>query len=151
MSRKKNTPKTLATPAADLPALKIGSRVRCTDDQVEGRIVWANAVSVKVQWDDGEQVTWRRDSLAGRPVEILDADGQGQPPTAVIATERGGALERSAPETTPPAPEPTVIGPADPAAQPAAAKAAAPAGREAPPVGASCRWTPNGSNPSARP
>jgi hypothetical protein len=34
-------------------ALKIGSRVRCTDDGVEGRITWANGISVKIQWDDG--------------------------------------------------------------------------------------------------
>ena len=26
-------------------------------DGVVGRIVWANAVSVKIRWDDGEQVT----------------------------------------------------------------------------------------------
>jgi hypothetical protein len=60
------------TTSGNLPALKIGSRVRCRDDGVEGRITWANGVSVKVQWDDGEQVTWRRDSLADRPIEILD-------------------------------------------------------------------------------
>jgi len=62
--------------SASLIALKIGSRVRCTDDGVEGRIVWANAVSLKVQWDDGEHVTWRRDSLAGRPIEILQPADQ---------------------------------------------------------------------------
>ena len=64
------------------PALKIGSPVRCTDDGVEGRITWANGVSVKIQWDDGEQVTWRRDYLAARPIEILDSDDdvdQGSP------------------------------------------------------------------------
>jgi hypothetical protein len=33
---------------SSLPALKIGSRVRCTDDGVEGRITWANSASVKV-------------------------------------------------------------------------------------------------------
>src|SRR5260370_39296840 len=98
MTKKKNTAKTPAAPAADVPGLKIGSRVRCTDDQVEGRIVWANAVSVKIKWDDGEQVTWRRDSLDGRHVEILDADGQGPPPTAVITTEPVRAPERHAPE-----------------------------------------------------
>lgn len=54
-----------------LTALKIGSRLRCTDDGVEGRITWANGVAVKVTWDDGEQVTWRRDTLADRPIEIL--------------------------------------------------------------------------------
>jgi hypothetical protein len=52
MGNKKNT----AT-VAGLPALKIGSRVRRTDDPAEGRIVWANGVSVKITWDDGEQVT----------------------------------------------------------------------------------------------
>jgi hypothetical protein len=63
-------------------ALKIGSRVRCTDDGVQGRITWANAVAVKVQWDDGEHVTWRRDALANRPIEILDpADDNGQDAT----------------------------------------------------------------------
>ncbi len=71
MGRKKNTS---TNNNANPPALKIGSRVRCTDDGVTGRIVWANAVSVKVKWDDGEQVTWKRDSLATRPIEILDAD-----------------------------------------------------------------------------
>jgi len=54
-------------PTAGLPTLKIGSRVRCTDNATEGRIVWANGVSVKIKWDDGQQVTWRRDSLAVAP------------------------------------------------------------------------------------
>src|SRR6516225_5897958 len=62
-----------------MTALKIGSRVRCTDDGVEGRITWANGVSVKVRWDDGEQVTWRRDSLAERPIEILDPADEAEP------------------------------------------------------------------------
>jgi hypothetical protein len=65
MASKKNTE---ATTSSNLPALKIGSRVRCTDDGVEGRIVWANSTSVKITWDDGEQITWKRDSLAGRPI-----------------------------------------------------------------------------------
>src|SRR5947209_1183223 len=64
MSKKK----TKAT-SGNLPALRIGSRVRCTDDGVEGRIVWANAISVKIEWTDGEKVTWRRDALASKPIE----------------------------------------------------------------------------------
>ncbi|HTU17697.1 MAG TPA: hypothetical protein VMG10_06495 [Gemmataceae bacterium] len=72
MTSKKKTP---AIPGTDPQSLKIGSRVRCTDDGVQGRIVWANAVSVKIRWDDGEQVTWRRYSLAERPVEILAESG----------------------------------------------------------------------------
>src|SRR5450755_1542708 len=78
MATKKKTP---TAPAPSLQTLKIGSRVRCTDDQAEGRIVWANGVSVKITWDDGEQVTWRRDSLADRPIEILASD-EDQPATA---------------------------------------------------------------------
>jgi hypothetical protein len=86
--------------SGSLPALKIGSRVRCTDDGVEGRIVWANAVSVKIQWDDGEQVTWRRDSLADRPIEILAAaDDQDQQatPAASERTEPATAEQLSEP------------------------------------------------------
>jgi hypothetical protein len=67
--------------SANLPAIRIGSRIRCTDDGVTGRIVWANAVAVKIKWDDGEQVTWKRESLATRPIEILDADDSAQTET----------------------------------------------------------------------
>ena len=91
MSAKKKSP---VSNSGGQPALKIGSRVRCTDDGVEGRIVWCNAVSVKVRWDDGEEVTWRRDSLVERPIEILAETGdEGQaasPPAPAIPepTER---------------------------------------------------------------
>ena len=64
--------KTSTSPSTSPQTLKIGSRVRCDDVRVEGRIVWANAVSVKIRWSDGEQVTWRRDSLADRPIEIVE-------------------------------------------------------------------------------
>ena len=43
---------------------------------------------MKIHWDDGEQVTWRRDSLAGRPIEILEADTT---PEEGIPTEPAGA------------------------------------------------------------
>jgi hypothetical protein len=81
--------KSLTTPSQSQQTLKIGSRVRCTDDGVEGRIVWANAISLKIRWDDGEQVTWRRDSLAERPIEILD-ESEDQSTSAVqpVATEQ---------------------------------------------------------------
>ena len=65
MGSKKTT-----TAAAGLPALKIGGRVRRTDNLAEGRIVWANGVSVRIAWDEGEHVTWRRVSMAERPIEI---------------------------------------------------------------------------------
>jgi hypothetical protein len=93
--------------------LKIGSRVRCTDDRVEGRIVWANAVSVKLRWDDGEQVTWRRDSLAGRPIKILEALGDENEQAAPCAsgqaaTELPVDLTSTAPVATEESTEPTL-------------------------------------------
>jgi hypothetical protein len=130
MSGKKNPP----TPAtAALPALQIGTRVRCTDDGVTGCIAWANATSVKIKWDDGEQVTWRRDSLAGRPIEFLDADpiaeqNEAAPPVvapapeqaaveaapadlpaaeAAATAEQAATVEVPATEPTPAAPEPS--------------------------------------------
>ena len=93
-SKKKN----VATTGGEMPALRLGSRVRCTDDGVAGRIVWANAVSVKIKWDDGEQVTWRRDSLADRPIAILDPD-EGSPLEAPAAPAAATALPRAEPET----------------------------------------------------
>jgi len=73
MGKKKKTPT-----AGSLATIRIGSRVRCTDDGVEGRITWANAVSVKIKWDDGEQVTWKRSQLASKPLEFLDTDREAE-------------------------------------------------------------------------
>jgi HB1, ASXL, restriction endonuclease HTH domain len=127
MATKQKTP---TTPAPSLQTLKIGSRVRCTDDQAEGRIVWANGVSVKVKWDDGEQVTWRRDSLAGRPIEILGGDEDQAAPAAAPEPTEPAAAEPppAAPET---AQEPLAAAtlPSEPttAEKPPAAAEAAPA------------------------
>src|SRR5438067_11516115 len=101
-SKKKTAPHEAESPKS----LKVGSRVRCTDDGVEGRITWANATAVKIRWDDGEQVTWQRDSLADRPVEILD-------PTDEPA---------SLPDEPVPTPAPEM--PVEPAAEPEPAEAA---------------------------
>ncbi len=73
MTRKKNGP---GTSTSDLPVLRIGSRVRSTNDNVEGRIVWANGVSVKIKWNDGEQVTWKRAELGSKGLEFLDDELQ---------------------------------------------------------------------------
>jgi HB1, ASXL, restriction endonuclease HTH domain len=100
--------------AAGLPTLKIGGRVRRSEDGVSGRIVWANGVSVKIAWDDGEQVTWRRDSLADRPIEILDGDGnEDKPATEQAAPQAEQETQPEATETptleaTVPTPEPAV-------------------------------------------
>jgi hypothetical protein len=145
MGKKKHTP---TAGAAGLPGLRIGSRVRCTDDGAEGRIAWANAVSVKIKWDDGEEVTWRREVLAAKPIEFLDAETPERPePAATVRTpataEQPVTLEATVAEpATPeepakpatPAIEPEVVG--APAAQPTAPEAiATTAGPTAPAAG----------------
>jgi hypothetical protein len=127
--------KTTAT-AAGLPALKIGGRVRRIDDGVSGRIVWANGVSVKMAWDDGEQVTWRRDSLAGRPIEIL-----------------GGDEDQPAPAAAPEPTEPTAAEP-PPATQEAPAAATLPfepTTAETPPAAAEAAPAPEPMSPAPEP
>ena len=120
--------KTSTTADAGLQTLKIGSRVRCTDDHVEGRIVWANGVSVKIRWDDGEQVTWRRDSLAGRPIEILGGDEDQPAPAAAPEPTEPAAAETpsAAPETAqePPEAVPSTPAPTTAETPPTAAEAA---------------------------
>jgi hypothetical protein len=127
MSKKKTTPATsttLPTGSGNTPSLKIGSRVRCTDDGITGKITWANGVSVKIKWADGEQVTWRRDSLAGRPIEILDAeadaaaDAQPEQPAVVPAAE-----QPTTPEALPAVPVATVLPAAEQASTPEATAA----------------------------
>src|SRR5262249_29946028 len=112
-----------ASSQANLQTLRIGSRVRCSDDNVEGRIVWANAVSVKIEWTDGEKVTWKRDSLADRPIEILHPDAEQDQlaaPAAPPAEEPAGTevpQAETAPTPEVPAAEPP---PAAPATEPTA-------------------------------
>ncbi|HEY7425618.1 MAG TPA: HTH domain-containing protein [Gemmataceae bacterium] len=114
MASKKNT----KASGSNLPTLKIGSRVRCTDDGVAGRITWANGVAVKIQWDDGEQVTWRRDELAQKPVEILDAaHDEDQQPSPAIDTSEQQVAELPV-EPTAPAPAPSEQPPAEPTGSP---------------------------------
>jgi len=91
---------TKTTTSGNLPALRIGSRIRCTDDGVEGRITWANAVSVKIEWADGEKVTWKRDSLATRPIEIIEeTETPAEAPAEAAAMPEGG--DTAARETAP--------------------------------------------------
>jgi hypothetical protein len=113
MSSKK---KTATIPSTSLQTIKIGGRVRCTDDGVEGRIVWANAVSVKIRWDDNEEVTWRRDSLASRSIEILEASGDENEHAAMCPSEQAAAelpvdLAATAPVVTEESTEPTLAEP----------------------------------------
>ena len=56
--------------------IKIGTRIRCTEDGMVGKIVWANATSVKIQWEDGEAVTWKRADLTKKPIALVDEDAE---------------------------------------------------------------------------
>jgi hypothetical protein len=97
--KKKTTPKVSTT---NVPVIHIGTRVRCTDDGVEGRISWANAVSVKIKWDDGEEVTWKRAELAAKPIEFIDTEPAEQPAADEPAPEQPTAADE--PTTEPVAP-----------------------------------------------
>jgi hypothetical protein len=119
MSRKKQSPQT-TTGDANRHPLTIGSRVRCTDDGVTGRIVWANGTSVKITWDDGEQVTWRRDSLAQRPLQILAE----QPASEQSSQTQPPAATPTLPETAPAQAVPRAAALAQPQRMPATAEQA---------------------------
>jgi hypothetical protein len=93
----------------DQQTLKIGSRVRCTDDGVEGRITWANGVSVKIEWADGEKVTWKRADLPDKGLEVL-GDAADEPPVDRATTEPT-PTEQPAAVAMPPV-EPPTAGPA---------------------------------------
>jgi hypothetical protein len=62
--------------------IKFGTRVRHVEDGALGRIVWANAVSVKIEWDDGEKVTWKRAELGLKGVVVVDEDAVANAPAA---------------------------------------------------------------------
>jgi hypothetical protein len=134
MGKKKNP----TTPAASgaQPALKIGSRVRCLDGML-GRIAWANGVSVKIRWDNGEEITWRRDTLAWRPIDFLDAaaDTAGaqqpeQPPVTTASAPAASAAASTEPDVVTAAAEPIVAAAEAPAPEQTAA--APPAADQAP-------------------
>jgi hypothetical protein len=62
--------------------IKFGTRVRHIEDGALGRIVWANAVSVKIEWDDGEKVTWKRAELGIKGVAVVDEGYAAEVPAA---------------------------------------------------------------------
>jgi hypothetical protein len=82
----------------DFAAIRIGSRVRHSDGTA-GRITWANGVSVKIEWDDGEKVTWKRADLADKGLALLD-EAEGRP----------AEQEVEAPAAPEPAPEQVIRG-----------------------------------------
>jgi HB1/ASXL restriction endonuclease-like protein with HTH domain len=76
----------------DFSAIRIGTRIRHTADGAVGRIVWANATTVKVQWDDGEKVNWKRADLASKGLEILDDEQAAESQAVEASTEESTAL-----------------------------------------------------------
>jgi hypothetical protein len=83
----------------DFSSIRIGTRVRHTDG-VEGRIAWANGTAVKIQWDDGEKVTWKRAELGAKGLQVIE-DEQGRAPQ-----EEARPAEPAAPEPAAEAAEP---------------------------------------------
>jgi HB1/ASXL restriction endonuclease-like protein with HTH domain len=105
-------------------AIRIGTRIRHTADGVTGRIVWANATTVKVQWDDGEKINWKRAELAAKGLEVLDADDAApqdaraetravEPTTPESATAEAAMVTPAAPEITTPADATATAAPAE--------------------------------------
>ena len=86
------------TASNDLTTIKIGTRVRHNADGVTGRIIWANAVAVKIQWDDGEKVTWKRAELGGKGLEALASEDASQSQVTEEAGDHGCSTPESRPD-----------------------------------------------------
>jgi hypothetical protein len=90
-----------------LTNIKLGTRVRHVEDGVEGRIVWANAAVVKIQWDDGEKVSWKRAELGAKGVVVIDSNDTPEPGAAEAYAPPVDEPTRSGPERQQQAPEVT--------------------------------------------
>jgi hypothetical protein len=104
----KKSTKHAANPDVDLATnIKLGTRVRHVEDRVEGRIVWANASAVKIEWDDGEKVTWKRAELGVKGLMVVSQDDADAPqPDEAMAEvptpSETPELVAAAPATEPP-------------------------------------------------
>jgi HB1/ASXL restriction endonuclease-like protein with HTH domain len=114
----------------DFSAIRIGTRVRHSDGTV-GRITWANAAAVKIEWTDGERVTWKRAELGSKGLTVVDEDQDTEPQAAGESAEQpeetAPAVEQAvtteaAPESETPAAEPAEQPAADTTAEPPAAE-----------------------------
>jgi hypothetical protein len=106
--------------------IKFGTRVRHVSDGVLGRIVWANAVSVKIEWDDGEKVTWKRAELGLKGVAVVEDDATEAPAVEAAPTADAAPtpVEEPTPATAEPPAEP-VAAEATPESEPASTEQAA--------------------------
>jgi hypothetical protein len=100
-------------------SIKLGTRVRHAEDNVEGRIVWANASAVKIEWDDGEKVTWKRSELGAKGLVVIDSEDAPEPQAPEGSTPPADEPARpEAPELQQPAPGTPEIAPLDDTAAP---------------------------------
>jgi hypothetical protein len=83
----------------ELVTIEFGTRVRHADG-TEGRIVWANASAVKIQWNDGEKVTWRRSELASKGLLVVE-DGEEKAAATETAVSRSETTPASEPANLP--------------------------------------------------
>jgi len=90
----------------DFSSIRIGTRIRHTADGAVGRIVWANATVVKIAWDDGEKVNWKRAELASKGLEILDDEQVPESHAVGASTEESTALATDEAAEPPAASEP---------------------------------------------
>jgi HB1, ASXL, restriction endonuclease HTH domain len=113
----------------DLTTIRIGTRVRHVADNATGRIVWANAAVVKIQWDDGEKVTWKRAELSAKGLEMLgeeesprpsepEATSADPPAAESVVLAAAGAEAIAAPEATEAPREAPSMSPPDAATEP---------------------------------
>jgi hypothetical protein len=94
----------------DFSAIRIGTRVRYSDGTA-GRIVWANAAAVKIEWNDGEKVTWKRADLGSKGLTIVDEDQDA--PQAAPEEEAVEATDVQPATETEPASEATEAAPSE--------------------------------------
>jgi hypothetical protein len=86
--------------------IKLGTRVRHLEDGALGRIVWANASAVKIEWADGKRVTWKRAELGIKGVAVISQDEGAESQEGESTTvETPTARETPEPAETAPAAE----------------------------------------------
>jgi hypothetical protein len=85
--------------SSDFSAIRIGTRIRHSDGTA-GRITWANATSVKIEWDDGEKVTWKRAELASKGLTITDEDQDTESQATEAAPDKTVSTEPTEPTAT---------------------------------------------------
>jgi hypothetical protein len=66
--------------------IKLGTRVKRAEDGLQGKIVWANASAVKIEWTDGEKSTWKRSELGAKGLVVIDSEVATEPQAPEAST-----------------------------------------------------------------